>query len=257
MGQATSSSPDLLTTRLQTAQEMEFRILLLKVKKALCKDEVKALAFLCTDLLGRNPTSVESASALFSRLVDQDHLSPERPHLLTELLLTIQRNRLVHDLSLSEYTTMNLISKYRKLLYNLSEEITGEDLKDMKFLLNPTLPRRRLKDNTTTLEVFLEMERTGHLSETNLNELEAIIQSVCPVLKEKIAQFKALPVTCRCIQFITPRDSASVLWRGSGSNSYQDSRHWSTCEGSKTGNDSPRPDPNDSVGRGHCWPSKD
>uniref|UniRef100_A0A3Q3JK63 DED domain-containing protein n=1 Tax=Monopterus albus TaxID=43700 RepID=A0A3Q3JK63_MONAL len=176
-------------------REMEFRILLLKVKKALCKDEVKALAFLCTDLLGRNPTSVESASALFSRLVDQDHLSPERPHLLTELLLTIQRNRLVHDLSLSEYTTMNLISKYRKLLYNLSEEITGEDLKDMKFLLNPTLPRRRLKDNTvsTTLEVFLEMERTGHLSETNLNELEAIIQSVCPVLKEKIAQFKALP----------------------------------------------------------------
>nr|XP_020452109.1 caspase-8-like isoform X2 [Monopterus albus] len=173
---------------------MEFQRLLLKVEKALCKDEVKALAFLCTDLLGRNPTSVESASALFSRLVDQDHLSPERPHLLTELLLTIQRNRLVRELGLSECTTMSLISEYRKLLYNLSEEITDEDLKKVKFLLNPTLPRRRLEDNTTTLEVFLEMEHMDHLSETNLNELEAIIQSVCPVLKEKIAQFKALPV---------------------------------------------------------------
>lgn len=31
-----------------------------------------------------------------------------------------------------------------------------------------------------------------HLGDTNLNKLETIIQSVCPVLKEKINQFKAL-----------------------------------------------------------------
>lgn len=30
-----------------------------------------------------------------------------------------------------------------------------------------------------------------HLSDTNLDELETIIQSICPVLKEKINQFKA------------------------------------------------------------------
>lgn len=30
------------------------------------------------------------------------------------------------------------------------------------------------------------------LSDTNLNKLETIIQSVCPMLKEKINEFKAL-----------------------------------------------------------------
>ncbi|XP_040005095.1 caspase-8 isoform X2 [Xiphias gladius] len=174
------------------SQEMDFQRLLLKVGKALGKDEVKALAFLCTELLGRNPNSVESASDLFSRLADQDYLSHQQPHLLTELLLTIQRTRLVRDLNLTdrESTTISLISPYRKLLYSLSEEITDDDLKHVKFLLNTMLPRRRLEEKTV-LEVFLEMEHMDLLSDTNLNELEKIIQSVCPMLKDKINQFKS------------------------------------------------------------------
>uniref|UniRef100_A0A3B4WGS8 Caspase-8 n=1 Tax=Seriola lalandi dorsalis TaxID=1841481 RepID=A0A3B4WGS8_SERLL len=176
---------------------MDFQRLLLEVGKALRKDEVKDLAFLCTDLLGQNPTSVESANDLFSRLADQDYLSPEHPHLLTELLTTIKRTRLVRDLALTDRdsATSSLISPYRKLLYSLSEEITDDDLNHVKFLLNKTLPRRKLEDNvvSTTLEVFLEMEHMDLLSDTNLNELEKMIQSICPMLKEKINQFKALP----------------------------------------------------------------
>nr|AKM76972.1 caspase 10 [Sebastes schlegelii] len=175
---------------------MDFQKLLLDVGKALRKDEVKALAFLCTDLLGRNPNSVEMASDLFSRLADQDHLSAERPHLLTELLLIIQRTRLIRDFQLfdSASTTGSLISPYRKLLYDLSEEITDEDLKSVKFLLNKDLPRRKLEDNVSTLEVFLEMEHMDLISDTNLHLLETIIQSVCPMLRDKINQFKALQV---------------------------------------------------------------
>lgn len=174
---------------------MDFQRLLLEVGKALSKDEVKALAFLCTDLLGRNPTSVELASHLFSRLGDQDHLSAEQPHLLTELLLIIQRTRLIRDLGLSDRPTTSLISPYRKLLYNLSEEITDDDLKQVKFLLAKMLPRRKLEENVTTLEVFLEMEHMDLINDTNLNLLETIIKSVCPMLKEMISQFKAQQVT--------------------------------------------------------------
>lgn len=95
--------------------KMDFQKLLLDAGKALRENEVKALAFLCTDLLGRNPASVESASDLFSRLVDQDHLSAERPHLLTELLSIIQRTRLARDLKLTDQVsaTVSLISPYR------------------------------------------------------------------------------------------------------------------------------------------------
>ncbi|XP_056284185.1 caspase-8 isoform X3 [Pseudoliparis swirei] len=191
---------------------MEFQRLLLDVGKALNKDEVKALAFLCTEILNQNLTSVESAGDLFSRLGDQDRLSAERPYLLTELLLIIQRRRLIRDLGLSDgaSTTRSLISPYRKLLYNLSEKMTDEDLKNVKFLLNRDLPRRKLEGNST-LEVFLEMERMALISDTNLNLLEEIFHSVCPMLNNKISRFKELqePHTGPGVQETTRQRSKS------------------------------------------------
>ncbi|XP_036966096.1 caspase-8 [Acanthopagrus latus] len=175
---------------------MNFQKLLLEVANELSKDEVKALAFLCTDLLGRNPASVESANDLFALLKDRDELSAERPHLLTELLHIIQRPRLVHQLNLPDNATANVISPYRKLLYSLSEELSKKDLNDMKFLLNENLPRKKLED-VTTLEVFLELEHKDLINETNLELLETTLQSICPMLLAKIHQYKALQETHR------------------------------------------------------------
>ncbi|XP_029348759.1 caspase-8 [Echeneis naucrates] len=177
-------------------QKMEFQKLLLEVGKALEKDEVKALAFLCTDLLGQNPKAMECANYLFCRLRDQDHLSVHQPHLLTELLLTIKRKHLVRKFGLTfdGATTCRLISPYRKLLYNLSEEITDKELEQVKFLLNAILPRRKLEENVSLLDIFLDMEHMDLLSDTNLDELEKVIETVCPMLRENIKKFKARPV---------------------------------------------------------------
>ncbi|XP_034069289.1 caspase-8 isoform X1 [Gymnodraco acuticeps] len=173
---------------------MDFQKLLLDVGKDISRDDVKALLYLCTDLLDRNQTSVE-ARDLFRRLQDKDHLSAERPHLVKELLLIIKRNRLIRDLGLHDFTTSNLISPYRKLLYNLSEGITDDDLRNVKFLLIGRLDRRKLEENVSTLEVFLAMEHMDLIDDTNLKLLETIVQSVCPMLKEKINRFKALQET--------------------------------------------------------------
>ncbi|XP_060944555.1 caspase-8 [Limanda limanda] len=171
---------------------MDFQGLLFKVGQALSTDNVKALAFLCTDILNRNTESVKSANDLFNRLVEQDDLSHEQPYLLTELLRTIQRNDLVRKFNLNdgEPTTISLISPYRKLLYKLSEELTEEDSNNVKFLLNDELPRKKLEENASLLEVFLRMEQMDILGEDNLNKLENIIQPVCPRLKVQINQFK-------------------------------------------------------------------
>ncbi|XP_005452949.1 caspase-8 isoform X2 [Oreochromis niloticus] len=190
LGSLCSSSSSGRLFVMRQAQEMEFQNLLLKVGKALSKDEVKALVFLCTDLLEQKPNKVETASELFSCLMKQDRLSPENPQLLTELLVTIEHHALVRDLCLSPRTTTSLISPYRKLLYSLSEEITDDDLREVKFLLNTMIPRRKLGEHITTLEVFLEMERMDHLSESNLNTLETIVREVCPMLNAEINQFK-------------------------------------------------------------------
>ncbi|XP_030614183.1 caspase-8 [Archocentrus centrarchus] len=173
---------------------MDFQTLLLNISKALSKDEVKAWVFLCTDLLGQKSQSVETASELFSCLMKQDYLSPENPQLLTDLLLTIERHALVRDLGLKPYTARSLISPYRKLLYSLSEDITDSELREVKFLLEKMLPRRKREEHITTLEVFLEMERKDLLSESDLRKLEFIIGEVCPMLNNKINQFKALRV---------------------------------------------------------------
>lgn len=77
---------------------MDFQKLLLRVGKALAVDEVKAMAFLCWEALGAGAAAVGSSSDLFSRLMDRDLLSVERPHLLIELLHVIQRAPLARSI---------------------------------------------------------------------------------------------------------------------------------------------------------------
>lgn len=181
---------------------MDFQKVLLDAAKALSADEVKSLAFLCSDKLSRRSASVESASDLFSSLVDRELMSAECPQLLIELLHIIQRVRLVRELKLADqgFTASSKISPYRKLLYGLSEQITEENLKDIKFLLQEKLPRNKLLlGNTTLLDVFLQMEQKDLLSETNLKELESMIRAVCPVLNRRIQDFKALREPCTVI----------------------------------------------------------
>lgn len=175
---------------------MDFQRRLLQIGQSLDSEEVRALTFLCRDVSQRSLNSVEAFSDLCSSLSDQDLLSPDRPQLLHELLLTIQRPRLVRDARLTEQgPRRDLISPYRKLLYNLSEDITDEDLRNIKFLLNQKLPRRKLDENVTTLDLFLEMEQMELLGQTNLDMLQSIFQSVCPVLNEKINCFKQQQAT--------------------------------------------------------------
>ncbi|XP_010893237.1 caspase-8 [Esox lucius] len=171
---------------------MDFQRLLLKVAQALSSEEEQALAFLCKNLVEKDVSSVLTARKLFSLLMDQELLTSEQPYLLPDLLRTIQRNGLIREHGLSQYlpTTSSLICPYRKLLFELSENITQDELRQIKFLLKDDLPRKKLEDNVTTLQVFLEMEKCDILSNHNLHTLTIILESVCPMLKTKIDNFQ-------------------------------------------------------------------
>eukprot|EP00063_Salmo_salar_P046243 XP_014021078.1 PREDICTED: caspase-8-like isoform X3 [Salmo salar] len=197
-------------------QEMDFQRLLLQVEQALSSEEVQALAFLCKDLLEKDCSSVPTASKLFSLLMDQELLTPDQPYLLADLLCTIQRHSLMRELGLNNQlpTTSSLISPYRKLLYDLSENTTEDDLREIKFLLINTLPRRILEDNVTTLQLFLEMEKVDILSVIKLNIVESMFGSVCPMLKTRINQFKTQqgPVTQKTgVGLLRSRSSSACL----------------------------------------------
>ncbi|XP_054643955.1 caspase-10 isoform X2 [Dunckerocampus dactyliophorus] len=189
-------------------QVMDFQKLLLQAEKGLKKEDVQALAFLCTDLLPRHAASVEEAKELFTHLELKGYLSAEKPHLLTELLIIIQQRSLIRDLNLQTSLTTNLISPFRKMLYDVSMEINARDLGEMKFLLHGSLPRKNLNE-MSTLEIFLEMEKMDKLSANDLKELENIIKDVCPMLKETIEKYKESQVNFCCPvseEVVRPRD---------------------------------------------------
>ncbi|CAL8343173.1 unnamed protein product [Boreogadus saida] len=104
---------------------MEFREKLLKVDQVLNSDDTKALAFLCKDILKCAISSVKSPIDLFKLLEEKDNLSEDQPYLLADLLRAIEHFQLLRELDLHSTmsTTVNPITPYRKLLYELSKDI--------------------------------------------------------------------------------------------------------------------------------------
>uniref|UniRef100_A0A8C2A5Q3 Caspase 10, apoptosis-related cysteine peptidase n=1 Tax=Cyprinus carpio TaxID=7962 RepID=A0A8C2A5Q3_CYPCA len=178
--------------------DLGFQRVLLKVQQSLTVDEVQDLVFLCSDLLSlKDLSAVTSAGQLFSLLENRDLLSWEDPSLLLELLRILKRNSLIRSLTSDDVMPTNgttysqLISPYRQLLYELSESICEQDLKNIKFLLLKTLPRKKLEKDTTLLQLFLEMEKEGFLDENNLDVLQKMIADINPCLEKRIIQYKS------------------------------------------------------------------
>ncbi|KAJ3592579.1 hypothetical protein NHX12_007706 [Muraenolepis orangiensis] len=94
-----------------------FQELLLRVGQALGREQIRALAFLCADLLNPDPStiSMESATDLFRGLMDRDLLTEDRPYLLADLLSVVGCFRLLRQFGLYQMisTTKSLICPYR------------------------------------------------------------------------------------------------------------------------------------------------
>lgn len=182
--------------------DMCFQRALLRVQESLSADELQDLLFLCSDLLcSRDLNTVSSGRQLFTLLQNQDLLSLEDPSLLIELLSITKRTRLMRSLQSDAcmqtsgtadqpLQQQQRISRYRQFLYELSESICDQDLKNIKFLLMKTLSRKKLEQNLTLLQLFLEMEKEDLLGENNLDVLQRIFADIYPALGRKINQYK-------------------------------------------------------------------
>ncbi|XP_041117554.1 caspase-8-like [Polyodon spathula] len=174
---------------------MDFQVQLHKIEQALCKDETEALAFLCRDIVDID-LKVESASHLFTKLKNMDLLEAEDDFIVAELLYRIRQFCLLKKMGNSkeqvekELPQKGRISNYRQLLYDLSEDVTRDDLKSVKFLLQNSLPRCRLEDDMTMLKLLVEMEKEDLLDRSNLEMLEKVLQIISPSLVKKITKYK-------------------------------------------------------------------
>ncbi|XP_077391732.1 caspase-8 isoform X2 [Festucalex cinctus] len=168
---------------------------LMEITEALDSSEVAALRFLCRDVVyWRYLEGVEDAKVLFNRLEEKDHLNTE---FLYNLLRTIQRHDLLSLLKTNrqgvEETDANPIatlSNYRVMLYNIYEETTKEIFKKIKFLLNDKVGKRKMDECKTVLDIFVEMEKAGLLSQSDLDELYSVLTEVDLQLASIVQRFK-------------------------------------------------------------------
>ncbi|XP_067315357.1 caspase-8 [Pseudorasbora parva] len=162
-----------------------------KIDQNLTSTDVDQLKFLCIDMIPKKHLEmVIDAKDLFQRLDEQ--LLLEDGLLIPELLFTIGRIDLLEILKTSkEEVKRNLskrVSAYRKMLFIISEDMTEENLRSVKFLLE--LPKAKLGPSASFLDVLIEMEKQQRLGKDNLNELYDVLEKCDRQLAYRIENFK-------------------------------------------------------------------
>uniref|UniRef100_A0A8C5X9F0 DED domain-containing protein n=1 Tax=Malurus cyaneus samueli TaxID=2593467 RepID=A0A8C5X9F0_9PASS len=178
----------------------DLRKLLFEVSEALVTDELAALKFLSVEHVPRRKLeAIQDPKAFFEVLQQKDMIGVGNLSFLKELLYCIDRMDLLSAQLGSSREQMDRelqlpgraqVSAYRQLLYRLAEDLAPEDVLNMKFLLQMRLPKTKLQENASMLQVFLEMEMNGIIKEDNLTMLKDILQRFRPDLKKKIDAYE-------------------------------------------------------------------
>lgn len=166
----------------------DFRKLLFEVSEALVTDELSALKFLSLERVPRRKLeAIQEPKAFFEVLQEKDMIGVGNLSFLKELLYRIGRIDLLvaHLGSSREQVERELrvpgrarVPPLRYLLFQLSEDITEDELMSFKLLLVKDLPKSKLTRETTMLDILTEMEKKGLLGKDNLNMLKSLCEKI-------------------------------------------------------------------------------
>ncbi|RLW01005.1 hypothetical protein DV515_00008371 [Chloebia gouldiae] len=173
----------------------KFHQQLLLISENLVTEDVAALKFLCMDLLHLSKLEgVKLATDIFKLLMAQEYLNAEDTFLLAELLYRIRCHSLLKKIGYTKekvqehLSEKGRISPYRQMLYELSENITSEMLKEIIFLLQNHLPKGWII--LSALDLLTSLEKQGLLTKDNVKILEEVCMTVSPDLLETIDCYK-------------------------------------------------------------------
>ncbi|NWY48445.1 CASPA protein, partial [Sylvia atricapilla] len=196
------------SSNMENNVSLKFHQQLLLISENLVTEDVAALKFLCMDLLQLSKLEgVKSAADIFKLLMAQEYLNAEDTFLLAELLYRIKCHSLLEKLGYTKEKVQERlhekgrISPYRQMLYELSENITSEMLKEIIFLLQNHLPKRWI--TPSVLDLLTLLEKQGLLTKDNVQILEYICKTVSPDLLEITDCYKKAKVLC-CNIFLSP-----------------------------------------------------
>lgn len=170
-----------------------FRKRLLAIDSQLGDKEVEQLKFLCQDFVSQKKLERSSTALdVFDHLMTKELLSEQYPFFLAELLYTMKQHLLLKHLNYTKeqvrslLPTLKKVSPFRNLLYELSESIDTDILKEMSFIVKESLPKVQL----TSLSFLGYLEKQALIDADNLKLLEDLCSSVAPNLVEKIKIYK-------------------------------------------------------------------
>ncbi|NXJ25541.1 CASP8 protein, partial [Dicrurus megarhynchus] len=162
--------------------------LLLAVSYELSEAELEALKFLSREHVPRRRLeAAQSPHDLFEALQEKGVLEAGNLAFLRELLYRIERiDLLVAYLGSSrEQVERELrlpgrarVPPLRYLLFQLSEDVTEDELMSFKLLLVNDLPRSKLTNESTMLDILTEMEKKGLLGKDNLSMLKSLCEKI-------------------------------------------------------------------------------
>ncbi|XP_059823163.1 caspase-8-like isoform X1 [Hypanus sabinus] len=164
------------------------------ISENLGSDELKAMKFLCQDLLSKNQLDkADSGLRLFQFLQERGLLQVENTLIVAELLYRTKQFWLLKKINYDKETVSkqlmhpgrSRVSSYRQLLFEVSEDITKKDLETVKHFLHQYLSKSKLESIKTMLDALVEMEKEGLLEDCNTTMLEDICKQLGDHLVEK------------------------------------------------------------------------
>uniref|UniRef100_A0A8D2AT08 Caspase-8 n=1 Tax=Sciurus vulgaris TaxID=55149 RepID=A0A8D2AT08_SCIVU len=181
---------------------MDFSKCLYNIGEQLGSDELASLKFLSLDYIPQKKQEpIKDALMLFQTLQEKGMLEESNLSFLKELLFRINRLDLLTtylDTSKEEMAQevqtpgRAQISAYRVMLFQISEEVSKLELKSFKFLLSNDIPKCKLDDDLSLLDIFIEMEKKLILGERNLDILKNICDQINKSLLKKIKDYEEL-----------------------------------------------------------------
>lgn len=179
---------------------MDFQNCLYAIAEQLGSEELAALKFLCLDYIPqKKQESIKDTLTLFQRLQEKGMLEEDNLSFLKELLFLISRWDLLINILDSSREEMERelqvlgnaqVSAYRVMLFKLSEEMSKSDLRSFQFFLNDDIPKCKMEDHLSLMEVFVEMEKRAMLAENKLETLKSICGQVNRSLLGKIEDYE-------------------------------------------------------------------
>ncbi|XP_048091240.1 CASP8 and FADD-like apoptosis regulator a [Alosa alosa] len=177
-----------------------------RMADSLSRDELRRLRFLCSDLLPDSHVE-DLRGALISRAQIAGNNQSARM-ILKELMFHLKRFDILKKVlgtSRQEVehmlNTRQVLSGYRVLMADLSEDLAPDDLHSLVFLFSSKLARGKLDTASSFLDLVDELEKLDEVSPENLDLIEQGFRNIHRLdLAKKIQSFQKKGSTRKCAE---------------------------------------------------------